>query len=101
MLIIRKILTKKKQRIAPLDSGAWILDAMNIAKIAASASKCVPMAGPFVEGGVNLFYSALEQLKQMRKNKEDFMGLSEAIAILLRTFSEATTGRTSDSAYPE
>ncbi|KIJ27699.1 hypothetical protein M422DRAFT_271125 [Sphaerobolus stellatus SS14] len=101
MLIVRKILTKKKQRSAPLDSDAWILDAMNIAKIAASASKCVPMVGTFIEGGATLFHDALEQLKQMRKNKEDFKGLSEDIAILLRNFSEATAGRTSDSAYPE
>ncbi|KIJ41583.1 hypothetical protein M422DRAFT_255508 [Sphaerobolus stellatus SS14] len=90
MLIVRKILTKKKQRTAPLDGDAWIFDAMNIAKTAVSASKLVPVAGPFIEGGATLFYSALEQLKQMRKNKEDFKGLSEAIAILLRTFSEAT-----------
>ncbi|KIJ26250.1 hypothetical protein M422DRAFT_272690 [Sphaerobolus stellatus SS14] len=101
MLIVRKILTKKKQRIAPLDSDAWILDAINIAKTAASASKCVPGVGSFIEGGATLFYSALEQLKQMRKNKEDFKGLSEAIAILLQTFSDATAGRTSDSTYPE
>ncbi|KIJ41579.1 hypothetical protein M422DRAFT_255504 [Sphaerobolus stellatus SS14] len=104
MLIVRKILTKKKQGIAPsdlLDGDIWIIDAMNIAKIAVSASKFVPVAGPFIEGGATLFYSALEQLKQMRKNKEDFKGLSEDIAILLRTFSEATAGRTSDSTYPE
>ncbi|KIJ26258.1 hypothetical protein M422DRAFT_272696 [Sphaerobolus stellatus SS14] len=101
MLIVRKILTKKKQRTAPLDSDAWIFDAMNIAKTAVSASKLVPVAGPFIEGGATLFYNALEQLKQMRKNKEDFKGISEAIAILLRTFSEATAGRTSNSTYPE
>ncbi|KIJ41588.1 hypothetical protein M422DRAFT_255512 [Sphaerobolus stellatus SS14] len=101
MLIVRKILTKKKQRIVPLDSDAWIFDAMNIAKTAASASKLVPVAGRFIEGGATLFYNALEQLKQMRKNKEDFKGLSEDIAILLRTFSDATAGRTSDSTYPE
>ncbi|KIJ26261.1 hypothetical protein M422DRAFT_272699 [Sphaerobolus stellatus SS14] len=101
MLIVRKILTKKKQRTAPLDGDAWIFDAMNIVKTAVSASKLVPIAGPFIEGGATLFYNALEQLKQMRKNKEDFKGLSEAIAMLLRTFSEATAGRTSDSAYPE
>ncbi|KIJ41581.1 hypothetical protein M422DRAFT_255506 [Sphaerobolus stellatus SS14] len=103
MFIVRKILTKKKQSLVqPLESvDDWIFDAMNIAKIAASVSKCVPMAGPFIETGANLFYSALEQLKQMRKNKEDFKGLSEAIAILLRTFSEATARRTSDSTYPE
>ncbi|KIJ26263.1 hypothetical protein M422DRAFT_272701 [Sphaerobolus stellatus SS14] len=125
MLIARKILTKSKQRTAPLDSDAWIFDAMNIAKTAVSASKFVPVAGPFIEGhhqrpgqrwigsdtrehctqftdgGATLFYNALEQLKQMRKNKEDFKALSEAIAILIRTFSEATAGRISDSAYPE
>ncbi|KIJ27120.1 hypothetical protein M422DRAFT_271732 [Sphaerobolus stellatus SS14] len=101
MLKVCKIWTKKKQRTAPLDSDAWIFDAMNIAKTAVSASKLVPVAGPFIEGGATLFYSALEQLKQMRKNKEDFKGLSEDIAILLQTFSEATAGRTSDSAYPE
>ncbi|KIJ27131.1 hypothetical protein M422DRAFT_271743 [Sphaerobolus stellatus SS14] len=102
MPIILKIWMKKKQRIAPpLDSDAWILDTMNIAQTAVSASKLVPVAGPFIEGGATLFYNALEQLKQMRKNKEDFKGLSEAIAILLRTFSEATAGRTSDSTCPE
>ncbi|KIJ26252.1 hypothetical protein M422DRAFT_272692 [Sphaerobolus stellatus SS14] len=74
---------------------------MNIAKTAVSASKLVPVAGPFIEGGATLFYSALEQLKQMKKNKEDFKGISKAIAMLLRTFSEATARRTSDSTYPE
>ncbi|KIJ41560.1 hypothetical protein M422DRAFT_255473 [Sphaerobolus stellatus SS14] len=97
MLNICKIWMKKKQHTVPLDGDAWIFEAMNIAKTAVSASKLVPIAGPFIEGGATLFYSALEQLKQMRKNKEDFKGLSEAITILLRTFSEATARRTSDS----
>ncbi|KIJ41570.1 hypothetical protein M422DRAFT_255495, partial [Sphaerobolus stellatus SS14] len=90
-----------KQRTAPLDGDAWIFDAIHIAKTAVSASKLVPVAGPFIEGGATLFYSALEQLKQMKQNKEDFKGLSEAIAILLRTFSEATARRVLDSTYPE
>ncbi|KIJ24629.1 hypothetical protein M422DRAFT_274555 [Sphaerobolus stellatus SS14] len=83
MLIVHKILMKKKQRTVPLDGDAWIFDAMNIAKTVVSASKLVPVAGPFIEGGATLFYSALEQLKQMKQNKEDFKGLSEAIAMLL------------------
>ncbi|KIJ41541.1 hypothetical protein M422DRAFT_255451 [Sphaerobolus stellatus SS14] len=100
MLIVRKILTKKKQRSAPLDSDAWIFDAMTIAKSTASVPKLIPVAGPYIEGGANLFYDALGLLKQMKKNKEDFKGLAEAIANLLSTFNEAIAVKTSDSTYP-
>ncbi|KIJ27140.1 hypothetical protein M422DRAFT_271752 [Sphaerobolus stellatus SS14] len=100
MLIVRKILTKKKQRTAPLDGDTWIFDAMTIAKSTALVSKLIPVAGPYIEGGANLFYDALGLLKQMKKNKEDFKGLAEAIANLLSTFNEAIAGKTSDSTYP-
>ncbi|KIJ27125.1 hypothetical protein M422DRAFT_271737 [Sphaerobolus stellatus SS14] len=100
MLIVRKILMKKTQRTAPLDGDTWIFDAMTIAKSTASVSKLIPVAGPYIEGGASLFYDALGLLKQMKKNKEDFKGLAEAIARLLKTFNEAIAGKTSDSTYP-
>ncbi|KIJ55871.1 hypothetical protein M422DRAFT_239023 [Sphaerobolus stellatus SS14] len=101
MIFVRIVLKKKPSTVPPLDGDAWIFDAMRVAKTAASASKLVPVVGSSIEGGANLFNDALELLKQMKKNKEDFKGLSEDIATLLQTFSAAIKGRASDSlAYP-
>ncbi|KIJ41522.1 hypothetical protein M422DRAFT_255430 [Sphaerobolus stellatus SS14] len=63
MLIVRKTLMKKKQRLAPLDGDTWTFDAMTIAKNMASVSKLAPVAGPYIEVGANLFYNVLELLK--------------------------------------
>ncbi|KIJ22904.1 hypothetical protein M422DRAFT_276614 [Sphaerobolus stellatus SS14] len=93
MIIVRKVFSKGKKPARSSDSTNddinWISHAMNVAKLTAAASKLIPVAGPFIEGGANVFYMALEPLKQMKANKEDFKELTQDITTLLETLNRA------------
>ncbi|KIJ30364.1 hypothetical protein M422DRAFT_268124 [Sphaerobolus stellatus SS14] len=93
MIIIRKVFSKGKKPTRKLDSSNddidWISHAMKAAKLTSSAAKLIPVAGPFIEGGADVFYMALEPLKQMKVNKEDFKELTQDITTLLETLNRA------------
>ncbi|KIJ30286.1 hypothetical protein M422DRAFT_268255 [Sphaerobolus stellatus SS14] len=93
MIIVRKVFSKGKKPARPLDSSNddidWISHAMKVAKLTSSAAKLIPVAGPFIEGGADVFYMALEPLKQMKVNKEDFKKLTQDITTLLETLHRA------------
>ncbi|KIJ47706.1 hypothetical protein M422DRAFT_248712 [Sphaerobolus stellatus SS14] len=93
MLIIRKVFSKGKKPARTSDPSNddidWISHAMNVAKLTSSAAKLIPVAGPFIEGGADVFYMALEPLKQMKANKEDFKELKQNITTLLETLQRA------------
>ncbi|KIJ28399.1 hypothetical protein M422DRAFT_270328 [Sphaerobolus stellatus SS14] len=95
LTVVRNVLSRKKERIrSPNRGGAedWILHAMNIAKITAEAAKMIPLAGPFIEGGANVFYMVLESLKQSKDNKEDIMELTQSITKVLEILQKAVSG---------
>ncbi|KIJ41697.1 hypothetical protein M422DRAFT_255313 [Sphaerobolus stellatus SS14] len=46
---------------------------MKAAKLTSSAAKLIPVAGPFIEGGAEVFYMALEPLKQMKGYIDRFL----------------------------
>ncbi|KIJ30257.1 hypothetical protein M422DRAFT_268225, partial [Sphaerobolus stellatus SS14] len=93
MIIVRKVFSKGKKPARKSDSSNddidWISHAMNVAKLTSSAAKLIPVAGPFIEGGADVFYMALEPLKQMKANKEDFKELTQDITTLLETLNTA------------
>ncbi|KIJ30374.1 hypothetical protein M422DRAFT_268136 [Sphaerobolus stellatus SS14] len=93
MLIVRKVFSKGKKPARKSDSSNddidWISHAMKVAKLTSSAAKLIPVAGPFIEGGADVFYMALEPLKQMRANKEGFKKLTQDITMLLETLHRA------------
>ncbi|KIJ30279.1 hypothetical protein M422DRAFT_268248 [Sphaerobolus stellatus SS14] len=93
MIIVRKVFSKGKKPARPSDSSNdeidWISHAMKAAKLTSSAAKLIPVAGPFIEGGADVFYMALEPLKQMKVNKEDFKELTQDITTLLETLNTA------------
>ncbi|KIJ47712.1 hypothetical protein M422DRAFT_248720 [Sphaerobolus stellatus SS14] len=93
MIIIRKVFSKGKKPARTSDSSNddidWISHAMKVAKLTSSAAKLIPVAGPFIEGGADVFYMALEPLKQMKTNKEDFKELTQDITTLLETLNMA------------
>ncbi|KIJ30380.1 hypothetical protein M422DRAFT_268140 [Sphaerobolus stellatus SS14] len=93
MIIVRKVFSKGKKPARPSDSSNddidWISHAMKVAKLTSSAAKLIPVAGPFIEGGADVFYMALEPLKQMKTNKEDFKKLTQDITTLLETLNTA------------
>ncbi|KIJ41680.1 hypothetical protein M422DRAFT_255293 [Sphaerobolus stellatus SS14] len=93
MLIVRKVFSKGKKPARSSDSSSddidWISHAMKVAKLTSSAAKLIPVAGPFIEGGADVFYMALEPLKQMKANKEDFKKLTQDITTLLETLHRA------------
>ncbi|KIJ42281.1 hypothetical protein M422DRAFT_254685 [Sphaerobolus stellatus SS14] len=95
LTVVRHVLSRNKERIrSPNGGGAedWIFHAMNIAKITAEAAKMIPLAGPFIEGGANVFYMVLESLKQSKDNKEDFMELTQSITKVLEILQKAVSG---------
>ncbi|KIJ41690.1 hypothetical protein M422DRAFT_255305 [Sphaerobolus stellatus SS14] len=99
MIIVRKVFSKGKKPARPSDSSNddidWISHAMKAAKLTSSAAKLIPVAGPFIEGGADVFYMALEPLKQMKANNEDFKKLIQDITTLLETLHRAiSTGFT-------
>ncbi|KIJ41687.1 hypothetical protein M422DRAFT_255301 [Sphaerobolus stellatus SS14] len=93
MLIIRKVFSKGKKPARSSNSSSddidWISHAMKVAKLTSSAAKLIPVAGPFIEGGADVFYMALEPLKQMKTNKEDFKELTLSITTILETLRRA------------
>ncbi|KIJ30251.1 hypothetical protein M422DRAFT_268219 [Sphaerobolus stellatus SS14] len=93
MIIVRKVFSKRKKPARTSDSSTddidWISHAMNVAKLTSSAAKLIPVAGPFIEGGADVFYMALEPLKQMKANKEDFKELTLSITTILETLQRA------------
>ncbi|KIJ30363.1 hypothetical protein M422DRAFT_268123 [Sphaerobolus stellatus SS14] len=93
MIIVRKVFSRNKKPARSSDSSIdgidWISHAMNVAKLTSSAAKLIPLAGPFIEGGADVFYMALEPLKQMKANKEDFKELTQDITALLETLNTA------------
>ncbi|KIJ23259.1 hypothetical protein M422DRAFT_268148 [Sphaerobolus stellatus SS14] len=93
MIIVRKVFSKGKKPARPSDCSNddidWISHAMNVAKLTAAASKLIPVAGPFIEGGADVFYMALEPLKQMKMNKEDFKELTQDITTVLEILNRA------------
>ncbi|KIJ47716.1 hypothetical protein M422DRAFT_248724 [Sphaerobolus stellatus SS14] len=93
MIIVRKVFSKGKKPARKLDSSNddidWISHAMKVAKLTSSVAKLIPVAGPFIEGGADVFYMALEPLKQMKTNKEDFKELTQDITTLLETLNTA------------
>ncbi|KIJ36885.1 hypothetical protein M422DRAFT_260751 [Sphaerobolus stellatus SS14] len=94
LTVVRNVLSRNKECIRSLNSGGaedWISHAMNIAKITAEAAKIIPLAGPFIEGGANVFYMVLESLKQSKDNKEDFMELTQNITKVLEILQKAVS----------
>ncbi|KIJ47714.1 hypothetical protein M422DRAFT_248722 [Sphaerobolus stellatus SS14] len=93
MIIVRKVFSKGKKPARTSESSNddidWISHAMKVAKLTSSAAKLIPMAGSFIEGGAGIFYMALEPLKQMKANKEDFKELKQNITTLLETLQRA------------
>ncbi|KIJ42292.1 hypothetical protein M422DRAFT_254698 [Sphaerobolus stellatus SS14] len=89
MLILRRVLRRKQPNTD--SDGEWISHAMKAAKITAEAAKMVPVAGPFIEGGVNIFCVILEPLQQMKDNKEDFRELIQVLTIFLETLQQAVS----------
>ncbi|KIJ47699.1 hypothetical protein M422DRAFT_248705 [Sphaerobolus stellatus SS14] len=93
MIIVRKVFSKGKKPARKSDSSNddidWIFHAMKTAKLTSSAAKLIPVAGPFIEGGADVFYMALEPLKQMKTNKEDFKELTLSITMILETLRRA------------
>ncbi|KIJ30274.1 hypothetical protein M422DRAFT_268244 [Sphaerobolus stellatus SS14] len=93
MLIVRKVFSKGKKPARSSnpskDDIDWISHAMKVAKLTSSAAKLIPVAGPFIEGGADVFYMALEPLKQMKANKEDFKELTLSITTILETLRRA------------
>ncbi|KIJ28388.1 hypothetical protein M422DRAFT_270318, partial [Sphaerobolus stellatus SS14] len=61
MLIVRRVLRRKQPNTD--SDGEWISHAMKAAKITAEAAKMIPVAGPFIEGGANIFCVILEPLQ--------------------------------------
>ncbi|KIJ36861.1 hypothetical protein M422DRAFT_260723 [Sphaerobolus stellatus SS14] len=89
MLIVRRVLGRKQPNTD--SDGEWISHAMKAAKITAEAAKMVPVAGPFIEGGANIFCVILEPLQQMKDNKEDFRELMQVLTIFLETLQQAVS----------
>ncbi|KIJ28402.1 hypothetical protein M422DRAFT_270337 [Sphaerobolus stellatus SS14] len=89
MLIVRRVLGRKQPNTD--SDGEWISHAMKAAKITAEAAKMVPVAGPFIEGGANIFCVILEPLQQMKDNKEDFRELIQVLTIFLETLQQAVS----------
>ncbi|KIJ30382.1 hypothetical protein M422DRAFT_268142 [Sphaerobolus stellatus SS14] len=93
MIIVRKVFSKGKKPARKSGSSNddidWISHAMKTAKLTSSAAKLIPVAGPFIEGGADVFYMALEPLKQMKTNKEDFKELTLSITTILETLRRA------------
>ncbi|KIJ36893.1 hypothetical protein M422DRAFT_260760 [Sphaerobolus stellatus SS14] len=87
MLIVRRVFRKKQSNSD--SNGEWISHAMKAAKITAEAAKMIPVAGPFIEGGANIFCVILESLKQMKDNKEAFRKLIQSLTIVLETLQQA------------
>ncbi|KIJ46660.1 hypothetical protein M422DRAFT_249815 [Sphaerobolus stellatus SS14] len=84
MLIVRAF--RRKQPTSDSD-GEWISHAMTAAKITAEAAKMIPVAGPFIEGGANIFCVILEPLRQMKDNK-DFRELIQNLTTFLETLQQ-------------
>ncbi|KIJ47750.1 hypothetical protein M422DRAFT_248758 [Sphaerobolus stellatus SS14] len=92
MIIVRRVFSKRKRSTQASDGSSeddWISHAMNVAKLTSAAAKLIPVAGPFIEGGADVFYTALESLKQMKKNKEDFRDLTQTATTLLEILQRA------------
>ncbi|KIJ42305.1 hypothetical protein M422DRAFT_254716 [Sphaerobolus stellatus SS14] len=51
--------------------GEWISHAMKAAKITADAAKMIPVAGPFIEAGANIFCDILEPLQGINSEPHD------------------------------
>ncbi|KIJ42271.1 hypothetical protein M422DRAFT_254676 [Sphaerobolus stellatus SS14] len=86
MLIVRRVLRRKQPNTD--SDGEWISHAMKAAKITAEAAKMIPVAGPFIEGGANIFCVILEPLQQMKDNKEDFRELTQSLLTFLKTLQQ-------------
>ncbi|KIJ47737.1 hypothetical protein M422DRAFT_248743 [Sphaerobolus stellatus SS14] len=96
LFTVRKIFPKGKKSIQTSDGSDdenRISHAMNIATLTSAAAKLILFSGPFIEGGADVFYTALEQLKQMKKDKEDFRELTQYITTLLETLQRAISTR--------
>ncbi|KIJ28398.1 hypothetical protein M422DRAFT_270327 [Sphaerobolus stellatus SS14] len=72
MLIVHRVFRRKQS-----NSGSdeeWISHAMKAAKVTADAAKMIPVAGPFIESGTNIFCDILEpskSIKNMTKAKKE------------------------------
>ncbi|KIJ25414.1 hypothetical protein M422DRAFT_273626 [Sphaerobolus stellatus SS14] len=86
MLIVRRVLRRKQPNTD--SDGEWISHAMKATKITADAAKMIPVAGPFIEGGANIFCVILEPLQQMKDNKEDFRELTQRLLTFLKTLQQ-------------
>ncbi|KIJ42309.1 hypothetical protein M422DRAFT_254720 [Sphaerobolus stellatus SS14] len=91
MLIVRRRRVLRRKQPNTDSDGEWISHAMKAAKITAEAAKMVPVAGPFIEGGANIFCVILEPLQQMKDNKEDFRELIQVLTIFLETLQQAVS----------
>ncbi|KIJ36882.1 hypothetical protein M422DRAFT_260743 [Sphaerobolus stellatus SS14] len=89
MLIVRRVFRRKQSNSG--SDGEWISHAMKAAKLTADAAKMIPVAGPFIEGGANIFCDILEPLKQMKDNKEDFRELIQTLTTFLETLQQAVS----------
>ncbi|KIJ26191.1 hypothetical protein M422DRAFT_272767 [Sphaerobolus stellatus SS14] len=89
MLIIRAF--RRKHPNSGSD-GEWISHAMKAAKITADAAKMIPVAGPFIKGGANIFCHILEPLKQSKDNKEMFKELTQSITRVFHILQKAISG---------
>ncbi|KIJ42269.1 hypothetical protein M422DRAFT_254674 [Sphaerobolus stellatus SS14] len=90
MLIVHRVLRRKQPNTD--SDGEWISQAMKAAKITADAAKMIPVAGPFIEGGANIFYYVLEPLKQSKDNKEIFKELTQSITRVFQILQKAISG---------
>ncbi|KIJ36835.1 hypothetical protein M422DRAFT_260698 [Sphaerobolus stellatus SS14] len=90
MLIVRRVFRRKQSNSG--SDGEWISHAMKAAKLTADAAKMIPVVGPFIEGGANIFCDILEPLKQSKNNKEIFKELTQSVTRVFQILQKAISG---------
>ncbi|KIJ31415.1 hypothetical protein M422DRAFT_266959 [Sphaerobolus stellatus SS14] len=97
MSFVRKVFSRGKKSSSSAHRSVesdWVNDAMTALHLAAEASKMVPVASGFIEGGAHVLRFALERLKQMKQNKEEFKDLTQSTTDLLATLRAAMASMT-------